>query len=154
MTIPTDVIQKFRDYLSSHGMLFTQERNRILQAIYSREDHFSADDMLFHMHEQGLKVSRATLYRNLKQMTQAGLLVEADFGHGHIHYERAIGVTPHEHLVCQLCETVSEVSSPQVAQAVQQIVQGQGFTLNHYQLKIFGICSVCTQKALDKSCSS
>lgn len=138
-------VQSYREFLSRQGMLFTKERLLILQSVFSRSDHFSADDLLFYMHGEGLEVSRATLYRNLKLLAQAGILVEADFGHGHIHYELASG-NPHEHLVCTDCGKVLEVNTAAFSEAVQSVADSQGFTVTHHLLKIFGRCADCRKK--------
>ena len=137
---------RYRDYLSRHKMLFTRERALILRGVYARVDHFSADDLFYHMKSDGLEVSRATLYRNLKLLVDAGLLVEADFGHGHIHYERALDAAPHEHLVCKKCGSVTEVSASKVAAAVAIAAESQGFQVDHHQLRIFGTCAKCLAK--------
>lgn len=143
--VNAEVESRYKAFLAEQGMLFTRERATILEAVYKREDHFSADDLLFHMRQDGMEVSRATLYRNLKLLCTAGLLLEADFGHGHTHYERA-ATTQHEHLVCEKCGSVTEVSAGRFAEAVQQVAATQGFTIEHHQLRIFGTCKKCQKK--------
>ena len=138
-----DIIARYRQYLSRQKMLFTRERSQILESVFARADHFSADDLLLTMKNEGLDVSRATLYRNLKQLAKAGVLVEADFGHGHIHYERAVGSSPHEHLICQICGSVTEVSTSAFSAVVKKVAMSQGFRLDHHQVKIFGVCHQC-----------
>jgi len=138
-----EIEKRYREYLSQEGMLYTKERTLILQSVFSRKDHFSADDLLFHMHAEGIEVSRATLYRNLKLLSKAGLLIEADFGHGHIHYEPALGSAPHEHLICAKCGTVTEVNSSKFDDAIKQVATTQGFRVEHHLLKIFGVCKKC-----------
>lgn len=145
----SEVEARYRAFLAEQGMLFTRERAKILEAVYRREDHFSADDLLFHMRQDGVDVSRATLYRNLKLLSTAGLLIEADFGHGHIHYERAAGA-PHEHLVCKKCGSVAEVNTARFAEAVQQVASQLGFRVDHHQLKIFGLCKKCQKSSQGK----
>ncbi|HSQ41977.1 MAG TPA: transcriptional repressor [Fibrobacteraceae bacterium] len=145
MTYPIQEAQ-YRQFLIQKGMLFTQERATILKLVLTRTDHFSVDDLLFQVQKENLNVSRATLYRNLKLLEQAGILVEADFGHGHTHYERAMGTPPHEHLVCSNCKAITEVRTSQLTDAVQKIAKSQGFSLDHYQLQIFGTCKNCQKK--------
>lgn len=144
MTNP-EIEARYRAFLSDQGMLYTRERATILEAVFKRQDHFSADDLLFHMRQDGMDVSRATLYRNLKLLCKADLLVEADFGHGHLHYERAAG-SLHEHLVCKKCGAVTEVNTSRFAEAVQQVATQSGFKVEHHQLKIFGLCKKCQKK--------
>jgi len=141
--ISEELQNKYRKYLAKQGKLYTRERESILQSAFAREDHFSADDLYFHMRQEGVDVSRATLYRNLKQMAEAGLLIEADFGHGHTHYERAIEGATHEHLVCKKCGGVTEVRMPEFGEMVRLAAASQNFLIDHYQIQIMGLCSAC-----------
>lgn len=134
--------KKFREYLSRNHLFCTQERLVILRMIVAQEGHFSVDELLDYVRSNGLKVSRATLYRTLNHLSKAGILSEADFGHGHIHYEiNEDG--EHGHLICSDCGRVLEVSSSQFEDALRQLSQQQGFQLQSVKVEIFGLCSTC-----------
>jgi Fur family transcriptional regulator, ferric uptake regulator len=135
--------KRFKEYLNRNKMFYTRERSVILEAILGRKDHFSVDELMFEMQQHGQKVSRATLYRCLSQMVDAGVLNEADFGHGHLHYEVINTDDPHEHLICKNCGKITEVSNPDFTRAVEQLAQLEGFTMSHYKTQIFGSCSEC-----------
>lgn len=133
----------YREFLSRKRMFYTRERALIFRAVYARQDHFSVDDLMFHMQNEGLKVSRATLYRSLSHLAESGILVEADFGHGHIHYERALNQDPHEHLVCKKCGEVEEVRDEAYQQALRTLAETHGFRLETHRTQMFGICRKC-----------
>lgn len=135
--------KKFREYLRRHDMFYTKERAVILDAVYQAEDHFSADEMVFQMQKQGLKVSRATLYRALGHMHEAGVLNQADFGHGHTHYEPPRMDEPHEHITCERCGTVAEVVVPDLEKTLRKAVQKAGFDLTSFHLRMSGNCKKC-----------
>jgi len=135
--------KKFRDYLRRHEMFFTKERALILQAVYQAEDHFSADELVFQMQKQGLKVSRATLYRALGHMNEAGILNEADFGHGHTHYEPPRQGEPHEHITCEKCGAVLEIAMPELEKLLQKATLKSGYVLRSHHLRMTGICPKC-----------
>jgi len=135
--------QKFRDYLRLQDMFYTKERALILEAVYNTVDHFSADELVFQMQQQGLKVSRATLYRALSHMNEAGILNQADFGHGHTHYEPPRQGEPHEHLTCEKCGFVIEVMIPELEKALRKAAVKAGFTQVHHHLRVTGICPKC-----------
>src|SRR3954466_6288425 len=79
----------YSEFLKKNKMFFTKERAQLLDFIFDQKGHFSADELMFEMQKQraaaagDVKVSRATLYRSLSQMVDAGILSESDFGHGH-----------------------------------------------------------------------
>ncbi len=130
-----NAVEKYRDYLLRNKMFFTKERNTILEAVLQRKDHFSVDELLYDMQSQKMRVSRATLYRALSQLVDASILIEADFGHGHIHYE-LMGGEPHEHLVCAECGKVLEVISPDLTQAIHRLAKSHGFRVLNQKTQI------------------
>ena len=135
----------YAKYLKRRKMFFTKERKTILKAVFEMGDeHFSVDAFLFSLAQKEYKVSRATVYRSLSQLAEAGVLTEADFGHGHIHYELVGGET-HEHIICKECGKVVEVDSEDILEASQKIAQSQGFTFLSHHCQIKGICSDCTK---------
>lgn len=135
--------KSFRDYLRRHDMFYTKERALILEAVYNTDDHFSADELVFQMQQQGLKVSRATLYRALGHMNDAGILNQADFGHGHTHYEPPRMDEPHEHIACEKCGKISEVIIPDLEKILHKAAQKAGFSSVQHHLRMTGICKKC-----------
>ncbi len=139
-SIPSDLTfdmaeERYKDYLVRNKMFYTKERVTILEVVMERKDHFSVDELLYDMQSKKLRVSRATLYRALSQLVDANILVEADFGHGHIHYE-LVGGEPHEHLVCVECGMVKEVVSPDLTKVIHSLAKSNGFTVRNQKTQI------------------
>lgn len=129
----------YSDFLKKNRMFFTKERTRLLDFILGQEGHFSADELLFAMQKADLKVSRATLYRSLSQMVEAGILSESDFGHGHTHYEISLGTKPHVHLICTDTGDVREVYSQKLEDALNELARKEGFSIKRYKIQVFGV---------------
>ncbi|MBW8889678.1 MAG: transcriptional repressor [Fibrobacteres bacterium] len=129
----------YSDFLKKNKMFFTKERTRLLDFILGQEGHFSADELLFGMQKADLKVSRATLYRSLSQLVEAGILSESDFGHGHTHYEIALGSKPHVHLICTDSGDVREVYSQKLEDALNDLARKEGFKIKRYKIQVFGV---------------
>ena len=129
----------YSDFLKKNKMFFTKERTRLLDFILGQEGHFSADELLFAMQKADLKISRATLYRSLSQFVEAGILSESDFGHGHTHYEIALGSKPHVHLICTDSGDVREVYSQKLEDALNDLARKEGFKIKRYKIQVFGV---------------
>lgn len=146
MTDPMNlqIAQKlYSNFLNKEKMFFTKERKIILKAVFEMsQDHFSVDEFLYEITKLNYKVSRATVYRALSQLAQAGVLNEADFGHGHMHYE-LVGDDDHEHIICKQCQKVIEVDSEEVTNAIRELVEAQGYKFVSHQSQIFGVCENC-----------
>ena len=73
--------ERLRDYLKTRNLRMTPERLQVLEGVLSREGLFDAEDLLKYLQKQGKTVSRATLYRTLEHLADAG---PADFFTGDI----------------------------------------------------------------------
>jgi len=129
---------RYGEFLKRNKMFLTKERTALLDFIFAQPGHFSADELLYEMQRTGLKASRATLYRTLSQLVEAGVLSESDFGHGHTHYEVDMDDTPHVHLVSLDHDEVREVTSDKLVAAFTEILRKEGFASKRYNLQIFG----------------
>ena len=74
--------EKFREYLASRPKTqrYTGQQRDMVQFIFSKHNHFDADTLIDEMKTAGLAVSRATVYRTLTKLVDAGLLRQLDFG--------------------------------------------------------------------------
>lgn len=137
----------YSDFLKKNKMFFTKERTKLLDFIFEQQGHFSADELMFEVQKADIKVSRATLYRSLNQMVDAGILSESDFGHGHTHYEVAIGSKPHVHLICTDSGDVREVFSQKLEDALNDLARKEGFKIKRYKIQVFGISKTSRKQA-------
>jgi Fur family transcriptional regulator, ferric uptake regulator len=137
----------YSEFLKKNKMFFTKERTKLLDFIFEQQGHFSADELMFEVQKAGIKVSRATLYRSLNQMVDAGILSESDFGHGHTHYEVAIGSKPHVHLICTDSGDVREVFSQKLEDALNDLARKEGFKIKRYKIQVFGISKTSRKQA-------
>ena len=96
---------KFREYLSSRPkpQRFTDQQRDLVRYIFSRHNHFDADQLIDDMKRAGLGVSRATVYRTLAKLVDAGLLRRLEVGTRTV-YEHDYGYPQHEHMVCESAE--------------------------------------------------
>ncbi len=62
-----------RKYSKRRGIKYTGARRKILDAVLQMEDHFEAEQVLYLLREQGLKVSKATVYRTLPLHVDCGI---------------------------------------------------------------------------------
>jgi Fur family ferric uptake transcriptional regulator len=143
--------EKFREYLTSRSrpQRYTDQQRDMVVFIFSKHNHFDADQLVEEMKQQGLQVSRATVYRTLSKLVDAGLLRRLDIG-PRMYYEHDYGYPQHEHLVCQKCHKVIEFQYPEIDSALNDICQQQGFQLEGHSFVIRGICGECNRARMTK----
>src|SRR5205085_8373529 len=100
---------KFREYLASRPrpQRYTDQQRDMVRHIFAQHNHFDAEQLIDDMKRAGLPVSRATVYRTLAKLADAGLLRRLELG-PRMFYEQDYGYPQPEHMYCQRCGQVIE----------------------------------------------
>ena len=129
-------------YLEMNNHRKTPERYAILRAVYSTNGHFTLDELGEKLsREYKFPVSRATLYNTLNLFMELRLVIRHRF-QGSTKYEACYDNNSHCHQMCTVCGKVTEVSSPEITQAINDL-HLKRFRKDGFTLYIYGICSTC-----------
>ncbi|HVK11009.1 MAG TPA: transcriptional repressor, partial [Gemmataceae bacterium] len=92
-------VEKFKEFLASRPVpqRFTGQQKDLVEHVFARHSHFDADQLAKDLEEAGLPISRATVYRTLTKLVDAGLLRKLEIG-PKTYYEHDYGYPQHEHL--------------------------------------------------------
>ena len=84
--------ERFAEFLRTRGKRITQQRLIIVEHVSKQHEHFDADKLLADLRNtpEGAKASKATVYRTLGEMVDAGLLKEMELGRRKV-YEHDYG---------------------------------------------------------------
>ena len=94
------------------------------------------------MKKAGKRVSRATVYRTLPKLVDAGLLRRIEFGTRTI-FDHDYGYPFHDHLVCEQCNQIIEFQSEKLDDLLRDVAAGHQFRANGRTLVIRGVCADC-----------
>ena len=123
------------------GMRRTGQRDIILAAAFSTEDHFTAEELIARVRQIRADISRATVYRTLGLMVEADLLREIDLGDDQTTYDPNFLEKPsHNHLVCIDCGRVMEFEDAHIARLNDCVTRRLGFKPLRQTLKIEANC--------------
>ena len=139
---------RLRDHLKSRNLRMTPERLMVLQGVLSQQGHFDAEELLETLRRSDHPVSRATLYRTLDHLAEAGLVKRHHFREGHARFESVFDRDHHDHMVCERCGTVIEFVSEAIESLQEQVCAEHGFRALGHVHQIFGVCRSCqTERA-------
>jgi len=140
--------ERFREYLASRPepMRFTSPQRDLVRHIFARHQHFDPDELLQDLKRAKSSVSRATVYRTLAKLVDAGLLRRLEIGNRTV-YDHDYGYPWHEHLVCQKCGRMIEFTSEAIAQAVKAVAAQHRFRADGHDLIVKGTCAECAAAA-------
>ena len=121
----------------------SSKRDRILSIFLRQKGHLSADDLCDLVRREDAGIGRATVYRTLQWMVNAGIARKVDFGEGRSRFEPAHRHPRHFHLVCNNCHRSSEFLSSDVEGLVEEIAAARSFDATQTIIQVFGICEEC-----------
>jgi len=144
-------LERFEEFVATRGKRRSSQRRLIVEQVFSRHDHFDADDLLAQLREvvRDRKVSRATVYRTLSELVEAGLLREMDLK-GRKVYEHDYGYPQHEHLRCGECGKMIEFQSPVIEAAMREVCRQHHFNATGHTFVIRGTCAECNRARVTK----
>jgi len=131
------------DGLRPPGSKRSSKREFILNVFLRHEGHLSADDLYDLIHREDQQVSRATVYRSLQWMVEAGIARKVDFGEGRFRFEHSYRHPRHFHLICQSCNRSSEFLSSDIEALIEEIATARNFSARESVLQIYGTCEEC-----------
>jgi len=126
------------------GSKRSSKRDRILQVFLRQEGHVSADDLFDLVRREAAGIGRATVYRTLQWMVEAGIARKVDFGEGRSRFEPSYRHPRHFHLICTNCHSSSEFLSSDVEALLEEIATARNFQTTQATVQIHGICEQCS----------
>src|SRR3954454_22853825 len=129
----------FRRYLHGQNLKFTPERAMILDAVLRQTSLFDAEQLVSGLKNFGHRVSRATAYRTLAHLQDAGILKQVFFDNKVSYYEVIAGRQTYDYLICVTTGRVIEFSSDKLKALRDEIAAAHGFKPLSHQFHIFGL---------------
>ena len=144
-----EVRERFAAFLKERGQRRTPERVAILDALYATSDHIDADTLYARLLEDGVSVSRATVYNTLDVLIECDLAVRHQFGQQQAKFERAYAYWQHDHLICVDCGEILEFCDPRLQEIQETVADIYGFDVARHALTVYGHCRrlACPNKA-------
>jgi Fe2+ or Zn2+ uptake regulation protein len=118
----------------------TIQQQVILGAVRELNIHATAEEVYEYVSKKHPSISRATVYRNLGQMSESGELVNIGSFYGSTHYDH--NCRRHYHFICEQCKRVFDVQD-YFSELTGQITGMDGFEITGHQLTFSGLCSDC-----------
>ena len=135
------------DLLRSVDLRVTRPRVAVLSCVLAAgADHLSADELLAKVDALDAGVHRATVYRTLEGLTEAGVLchVHLDRGLTAYHLAEVDGrANGHLHAQCIQCGKVVDLPPHVLGDTADRIRRAAGFRLDPAHVALSGRCREC-----------
>ena len=115
----------------------------ILSTVMALDMHASAEQIYERIVTKHPSISKATVYRNLNQMVEAGELLNiGDFGNS-AHYDH--NCHKHYHLMCYACKRIFDVEGD-YSDIIKKSENTKGVDIKDFHLTFHGVCWDCKAK--------
>src|SRR5208282_314787 len=96
------------------------------------------------------RVSRATVYRTLNHLQDAGIVKQVFFDNRQSYYEVIVGRETHDYLICVATGRVIEFNSQRLRQLRDEICREHGYQPLSHQFHVFGVSPEARSSATKK----
>jgi Fe2+ or Zn2+ uptake regulation protein len=129
--------------LETSDLRLTAPRRALMQLIADRgTGHFSAADLLADAGARRIHVGRATVFRTLDRLLDAGLVERVDLPDGE-HAYVACQRSHHHHVICTVCGRSTDVADAELRATIGAIGRTTGYAIDAHRLELYGRCPSC-----------
>ncbi len=104
-------------------------------------NHPTATAVFEYIHSTNPSVSRATVFRVLKQAEENGSIARLSFAGGEDRFD--YNAHPHYHVRCSRCGIVCDVEMPYLNHLEKKVTNAYGFSLQTHDVEFKGVCPDC-----------
>jgi Fur family ferric uptake transcriptional regulator len=139
--VDSSIQERLNEFIRRKGLRRTGQRDIIVKAAFSKDEHFTADELFERARKLDSETSRATVYRTLGLLVEADLLREIDLGDNQTTYDPNFNNKPsHNHLVCIDCGRVVEFEDSHLDLLNDCVTRRLGFKPIRQSIKIEANC--------------
>ncbi|MBD2861175.1 MULTISPECIES: Fur family transcriptional regulator [Paenibacillus] len=136
----TGSIQNMLDKMARSGWRITDQRKTMASIFAGADGYLSPKDVYDQMRVKYPGVSFDTVYRNLRMLSEMGVLEQFYFLEGGLKFRASCSSHHHHHLICTNCEKTLTFDFCPMEQLNR--LPGNYKIMNH-RFEIYGICEEC-----------
>lgn len=127
------------------NMKYSRQRELILSTVQSFPIHPTADTVYESVRQREPKISLGTVYRNLNQLSDVGILLKLPMPYGGDRFDGRLD--DHLHIICSLCSAVSDIELSALSQLDTEVEHQTGYCVTGRTMVFSGICGECRKKS-------
>ena len=126
----------------------TKQRKILIDCFENMErKHFTASDVLDYLQSKNLDIGKSTVYRQLENMVNSGILNKYIIDRNTPACFEYEGRSKHEdmlfHLKCEKCGKLIHLHCNEIEGFQKHLYGNHNFKLNHKRTVFYGICDEC-----------
>ncbi len=127
----------FRRKLKSEGLKYTPERAQVLDTIIRHDGLFEAEQLQAALKLSGFRVSKATVYRTIKLLQDAGIIQRVLSDEEQSYYQLVYGQRPHDLVIRMDTRQIVTIEIPELIAIRDRVCAERGLVPVGHKLHIF-----------------
>ena len=123
--------------LKSEGLRYTEQRKAIWEEIRNSNEHRDAEDIYLKLKSNGVRVSRATVYRTIDVLVKNRLVRKMDVGEGRSLFEPRLDDNHHDHMICIDTGNIIEFYNEELENLQDKIAEENGYEVVRHVHQLF-----------------
>jgi Fe2+ or Zn2+ uptake regulation protein len=119
----------------------TKVQNLILHIVMQSGGHLTAEQVYWEAKRQLPKIALGTIYRNLNQFADSGMIRRVARAGAPDYYEG--NTTPHDHVICASCGEMTDIKVPDLKAFLEERIHCD---IISFDLTVNCICQNCAEK--------
>ncbi len=116
----------------------SHSRDVIYATIASTKSHPDAEWIYEQSRKSAPSLGIATVYRNLRKLSDEGKIVAIETTNGTVHYDAC--VSEHAHFICEDCGAILDITFPEVP---FKEAEKEGYKVKRGKVVLYGTCPKC-----------
>ncbi len=135
-------VEDVLELLRARGGRVTSSRRILLQVLFETTSHLSVEELAAAVQARAPDVHVSTIYRNVEDLEQLGVVAHSHLGHGPATYQLA--ALAHAHFVCESCGARIEAPDAMFRGLARSAESELGFAIDPRHFAILGRCADCS----------
>ena len=131
----------FRRTLKTEGLKYTPERAQVLDAIVRADGLFEAEALRASLRSAGARVSKATVYRTIRLLQDAGIIQRVLFDDEQAHYQLVYGRRPLDLLIRLDTSKIEQIEAPELIALRERICRERGLEARGHRFQVFAVAT-------------
>lgn len=125
---------------------YSKQREIILESLQNRKDHPTAESLYIDLKRQMPELGIATVYRNLTELCEQGIVKKIKAKVGPDRYDG--NIKPHIHFECKQCGKLidiylNEKQEKQISSIKVEVSEAEEIQCDSSEIYLIGICQEC-----------
>ena len=125
----------------------TVQRQIILTGLRKLNTHPTIEEVYAEIQKEHPAISKTTVYRNLRQLAESGIIRQVSLPDGLERYDRF--ATPHYHFRCMKCNSILDVEMKYLSNIDDEIQEKYNFQVDKHDVVFTGVCMKCKRTGIN-----